>query len=70
MKKTDTDARSSVMASSLEYGNLDALENDRIHHVYPTFGREHVTNNRSECWCHPVVEFVEGGAIIIHQVEQ
>lgn len=50
--------------------NLTDLEDDQIHHVYPTFGREHVTDKRAECWCVPVVKFVEGGAIIIHEVEQ
>ena len=49
---------------------LDGLEDDRIHHVYPTFGRGHVTNKRADCWCHPKVEFVEDGAIITHEVEQ
>ena len=51
-------------------GMLERLRDDKIHHVYPTFGREHVTNDRAECWCQPRVEFVEGGAIIIHEVEQ
>lgn len=50
--------------------DLHELDDDRIHHVYPTFGREHVTDKRAGCWCGPVVEFVEGGAIIIHEVEQ
>lgn len=49
---------------------LDDLEDDQIHHVYPTFGREHVTDKRTDCWCRPAVEFVEGGAIILHEVEQ
>lgn len=50
---------------------LDELEDDQIHHVYPTFGvREHVTNKRDVCWCQPKIEFVEGGAIIHHEVEQ
>ena len=50
--------------------SLSDLEDDQIHHVYPTFGREHVTDQRAACWCEPKVEFVEGGAIIIHEVEQ
>ena len=49
---------------------LSDLDDDQIHHVYPTFGREHVTDKRDACWCGPRVEFVEGGAIIIHEVEQ
>lgn len=60
-----------VRNSSLN-GNegLDGLEDDQIIHTYPTFGREHVTDRREGCWCQPKVEFVEGGAIIIHEVEQ
>lgn len=49
---------------------LSELEDDQIRHVYPQFGREHITNQRQDCWCCPVVEFVEGGAIIIHEAEQ
>lgn len=47
---------------------LGAIPDDRIQHVYPTFGREHVTDKRDACWCQPRVEFVEGGAIITHEV--
>ena len=50
--------------------NLADLADDQIHHVYPTFGREHVTNQRAACWCNPRIEFVESGAIIIHEIEQ
>lgn len=50
--------------------SLENLADDQIHHVYPTFGRKHVTDSRDACWCQPKVEFVEGGAIIIHEVEQ
>lgn len=50
--------------------NLAELEDDRIRHVYPTFGREHVTDQLDRCWCQPRVEFVDGGAIIIHEAEQ
>ena len=50
---------------------LAEMEDDKIRHVYPTFGvRKHITNSRAGCWCQPKVEFVEGGAIIIHEVEQ
>lgn len=49
---------------------LEKIDDRQIRHVYPTFGREHITNKRDECWCCPTVEFVEGGAIIIHEVEQ
>lgn len=49
---------------------LDGIEDDRIRHVYPTFGREHVVSKRCECWCQPKVEFVDDGAIIIHEAEQ
>ena len=55
---------------------LQVLPEDRIHHVYPTFGKEHSTNSRGKCWCVPMVEFVTEqhglgeheitGAIIIH----
>ena len=43
---------------------------DGTYHVYPTFGREHVTNRGAACWCGPHTEYVEGGKIIIHEVEQ
>lgn len=46
------------------------VPNDQIQHVYPNFGREHVTDQREKCWCGPRVELVDGGAIIIHEVEQ
>jgi hypothetical protein len=46
------------------------MDNDDIWHVYPTFGREHITNQRDRCWCHPKIEFAYEGAIIIHEVEQ
>lgn len=46
------------------------LKDRQIRHVYPTFGKEHTTNKRDACWCQPRVEFVENGAIIIHEVEQ
>ena len=60
----------SVEAFEQERRELALLADDHIHHVYPTFGREHVSNQRADCWCMPKVEFVEGGAIIIHEVEQ
>lgn len=47
---------------------LGAIPEDRIRHVYPTFGREHITDKRDSCWCQPRVEFVENGAVIIHEV--
>lgn len=50
--------------------SLDDLEDDQIQHIYPTFGREHVTNQRADCWCSPRVESIEGGALIIHEAEQ
>ena len=50
--------------------SLAELEDDQIQHVYPNFGREHVTDQRAECWCQPRVELVEGGAVIIHEAEQ
>ena len=50
---------------------FDEIEDDKIHHVYPTFGREHVTEiRRYDCWCEPKVEFVAEGALIIHEAEQ
>lgn len=47
---------------------LAALPEERIRHVYPTFGVEHVTDKRADCWCGPRVEIIDGGAIIIHEV--
>ena len=59
---------------------LYLLPDASIHHVYPQFGRGHVTNSRDKCWCRPKVEFVTRetasheneiiGAIIIHEPEQ
>ena len=49
---------------------LPSIPDDRIYHNYPTFGREHVTDRRDQCWCQPSVEFINDGAIIIHKVEQ
>ena len=43
---------------------------DNAYHVYPTFGREHITDRGSACWCGPRVEYVNGGRIIIHEIEQ
>lgn len=49
---------------------LARIDEDNIHHVYPTFGREHVTDKRDQCWCQPKVEFIGCGAVIIHEAEQ
>lgn len=49
---------------------LEELEDDQIRHIYPTFGKAHITNQRERCWCQPQVSFVEGGAIIVHKAEQ
>lgn len=49
---------------------LEDVPDDRIHHVYPTFGREHVTDKRAACWCQPRIEFEGDGAVIIHEAEQ
>ena len=49
---------------------LNELTDDQIYHVYPNFGREHVTDKRGECWCQPKAEFVSGGVIFIHEAEQ
>lgn len=46
---------------------IEELTDDQIQHVYPTFGKEHVTDQREKCWCQPRVEFIEEGAIIIHE---
>ncbi len=37
-------------------------------HVYPVFGRDHVTDCGLDCWCHPTVDVFEP-ALIIHNVE-
>lgn len=49
--------------------NLEDLDDEQIFHVYPTFGKEHITNQRQACWCQPRVEYVEGGAVVIHEAE-
>lgn len=58
------------MSRPSQRATLDGLTDEQIRHVYPTFGREHVTDQREKCWCQPRVEFVDGGAIIIHEAEQ
>lgn len=50
-------------------GNADDVD-ENTYHVFPTFGREHITDRGSACWCEPRVEYVKGGRIIIHEVEQ
>lgn len=45
-------------------------EDENTHHVYPIFGRDHVTDRGAACWCGPRTEYVEGGKIIIHEAEQ
>ena len=35
-------------------------------HVFPTYGREHVTDGRP-CWCAPEAQAVEGGQLIVHR---
>lgn len=60
----------------VKYGVMDGLDDEQVFHVYPTFGREHQTSEKLNCWCDPRVEFVHGklgkvvGAVIIHEVEQ
>ena len=48
----------------------DADLDDQIIHIYPTFGRQHVTDQRDGCWCHPRVELTDGGVLVIHEAEQ
>lgn len=50
------------------------IESDSVFHVYPRFGREHVTNG-IRCWCQPQCERVEEkgelvGVVIVHEPEQ
>jgi hypothetical protein len=47
----------------------DKDESQEAYHVYPTFGREHVTEGK-DCWCQPRTEFFDGMPIIVHEVEQ
>lgn len=63
------ESRVTVLRSTLNR-TLDDLEDDSIYHVYPTFGRQHITDKRDQCWCTPKVELCEGGAIIQHKAEQ
>lgn len=44
----------------------DAPEAVVTYHVYPTYGRDHVTEG-VECWCNPEVKDVEGGRIVVHR---
>jgi len=42
-----------------------------IVHVYPNFGREHITDHREgECWCYPLIEQAGDGYVVIHNVPQ
>jgi len=43
-------------------------EVNAIWHVYPTFGREHVTDG-GECWCEPEPSDLDE-RIMVHHVEQ
>lgn len=54
---------------------LEAIEEGRVYHVYPTFGREHQVTKTLTCWCLPEIEFTtcadgRNGAILIHRPEQ
>lgn len=45
------------------------VDPDSIGHVEPVGDlREHVTDERGQCWCKPAVELVDGGRgwIVIH----
>ena len=57
------------MPDTLE-SRLTTIPDDRIYHVYPTFGREHITDKADKCWCCPEDRFVNNGAMIIHEAEQ
>lgn len=47
-------------------GVEDPIQN--AFHVYPRFGREHVTSGAGSCWCDPEIEDVPPyGRLIIHQ---
>lgn len=58
------------MGQESRFGGLKDVPDELIFHVYPTFGREHVTDQREQCWCQPRVEFEGEGAVIIHEAEQ
>lgn len=49
---------------------FEDVADDMIFHVYPMFGRAHVTDQREKCWCQPRVELENEGAVIIHEAEQ
>jgi hypothetical protein len=44
------------------------MDDDDLIHVYPLFGREHVTSGR-ECWCQPEPD-IEQPLVLIHHAEQ
>jgi hypothetical protein len=45
-----------------------------ITHVYPLFGKKHITNRHADCWCEPDIESLGtdmGGKparVFVHQV--
>lgn len=48
------------------------IPSEKIEHIYPQFGREHITDQRGKCWCQPEIMLLpySGGALIIHEAEQ
>ena len=52
---------------------LAALPDAVVRHVYPEFGRPHLTDQRTGCWCEPWVDIAfcdeehVAGAVIVHQ---
>lgn len=69
-RRREREAKAGVVDESSTKRPLQSLEDDQIHHVYPTFGREHVTDKRADCWCQPKVDLHGDGAVIIHEAEQ
>lgn len=41
----------------------------RYTHVYPLYGRAHVTDRGLDCWCRPVPD-VADPSVLIHNAEQ
>ena len=46
----------------------DEDDDEDLIHVYPLFGREHITNQGKDCWCQPK-PLPDESAVLLHNVE-
>ncbi len=48
--------------------HIAVVQDGILHHVYPTFGRAHITLG-PDCWCHPEQD-PDNPFVLLHNVEQ